>query len=1186
MKVIADLGESLATASGAMRPAELPFFESLFVQLPTDHPRSSACGYEAAHRRCIGSPVWAVAGRPDDHAQFVAAFLALLHRYSQQDTVALDLFAHDAGLPSPSNRAVIRSRLSLDMPMSVMAAEVAAQWQSRAALTGDRSLIPDAIEAPNVAISWISASATGAEVDALAWTRQLAQRSALYDLHVVVTTVENEMPLVAVYNSRLFEGSSIERLMDSFLRLSAATLATPHLPVHRLPILSPIDLQLAPKANPEVKPKANDDAPAAAGDALPRPVHLQFEDWARLQPDATAIVCDGHCLTYAELDRRSNVLARLLVARGVKTGERVAVCVLPSFDVLVGLLAIFKAGGVYLPLDPTHPPALLAAILDEAQPALVLTQSKLRALTQPDRFAQFHFDQFDFHPDVENFGLDLDGGPQAQALRSNVVLPAAATLDRPSYQLYTSGTTGRPKGVVATHGNLAHYIDAARQHYGFRSDDVFCSLARYTFSISMFELLSPLCCGGTLHLLQRDEVLAPERLARTLEGMTVVHAGPSLLGNLIRYLRANPSAPRSFPRMRHASSGGDVVPPQLLEDMKLVFENAELFVIYGCTEISCMGTTFPVRRDAKVNVTSSYVGKPFTDVAVRLVDPQLNLVPFGVVGEICFAGGGVVPGYFNRSELTHEKFVALDGQTFYRTGDMGRLHPDGNVEILGRRDFQIQLRGIRIELTGIENTIRTLGLAAQCAVLAKKVDEQDTRLVAFVVKPRQDGTKEDGTKEDGTKADGSRDAADITSFRRALAEHLPDYMLPQNLVVLDALPVTLNGKLDRKRLEELPWQALPPTMAKEGPRNSVERKIVLAFAACLGRDGGDVGIDDDFFDLGGHSLLAVRLMEDLQNRLGLTFPPGLLFERATVRALAEYSQKSFATEPVPIPLNGNRGGPTLFVLVGVHLYRELARRLEKHFSVCAIYAGRELTMFDAADQAPSVDALARDYVEIIRRHQAKGPYRLVGMSFGGLVAYEVTRQLRAEGQEVSFLGLLDTVLPEHGARRRVAQLGRLAALPHGELLPLLRGRVAVHLRRALASASGNSEAASALAEFAEFAKYAGEARFGPLEDQRQKAYRVATRAYAARMPTANGGNFRFGRPVAPWVQNATLVVAQQRLKRTLLQSPCLGWSSVIPNLAIRNVDCDHLRLLEEPHVAEVAEIFLEGLFRSSSLSST
>ncbi|MEP6653308.1 MAG: amino acid adenylation domain-containing protein [Myxococcales bacterium] len=1126
--------------------------ETVFVQLPIDGQRSAAAGAaqfvpatvvftanDELKRAILASGILEAPIDGARQAVLVGAFLALLHRFSQQSSVAVDV--HVGAPPSPdATRALIRGAVTGAAPVLVTIGDVAQQLQASQVpvrTAGTAGLTDSARQYPNVAITFgqgpplpsLGAPATR-PLPAAAGTPApgLAPAPIAYDLHLVFgstasptaalepTSGPPDAPLLVVYDATLFQRRTVERLTDAFLGLLIAVLDDSTLPVHRLPVLDSAD-----------RHRMTTGADSGEASYPLTPVHRLFEDQARTQPNRCAATFKDQGITYAELDHRSNQLAHHLLSHGVTRGIPVAVCLLPSFDVLVALLAVFKAGGIYLPLDPTHPEALLASILDEAQPPLVLTQSRLGALTSRDRFSHFYFDR-DW-PAVET--------------QPTTSPDAGVTLEHPAYQLYTSGTTGKPKGVVATHANLAHYIHVAQQKYGFRADDRFCSLARYTFSISMFELVSPLCCGGSLCLLERDDVLAPDRLARTLEQVTVVHAGPSLMGNLFRYLRGNPSAPRSFPRMRHASSGGDLVPPSVMEEMKAVFENAEIFVIYGCTEISCMGTTYPVTRDT--TVARSLVGRPFPDVAVRLLDAHLELVPFGVVGEICFAGKGVVPGYFKRPELTAEKFIDREGRRFYRTGDMGRLHPDGNLEILGRRDFQVQVRGIRIELAGIENTIRELGLAVQCAVLVKKLDEFDVRLVAFLVNPQD--------PEGG-----------ITSLRWALAKRLPDYMLPQSLVVLDALPLTANGKLDRKALDDLPWQSPPPLTAATSPaaaarvaaRDGVERNIAAAFSTCLGVREDAFGIDDNFFDLGGHSLLAVMLLDQLENKLGITLPPDVLFEHATVRALAAHSQGSFTSDPRPILLNANKDGPTLFVLVGVHLYRELARHLEPHYSVRAVYAGRELVMFDSPDRAPSVDELAREYVTIIRRHQPVGPYRLVGMSFGGIVAYEVARQFRQAGQEIAFLGLLDAVLPERGLRRRAAQLARLSGLSAGHLGELLTAR-AHRLVKALVDRGAPKDARG------DFQKYHGEARLLPLEDQRQEAYRLATEDYVSRM-----GQF---------VGNVTLVVAAERMKMVLLQSPCLGWSDVVPGIRVRNVSADHLRLLENPHVREVAEIFLEAL---------
>jgi amino acid adenylation domain-containing protein len=832
-----------------------------------------------------------------------------------------------------------------------------------------------------------------------------------------------------------------------------------------------------------------------------------------------AAVFEGRSLTYGELDQRSNKLARYLVARGVLPGTRVAVCVRPALDIQIALLAIFKAGGVYVPLDPSHPEAYQARILDDAQPAIVLTQSKLSTLPSLARFDKLCFDA--------DWALVEGMSPEAPAVE--------VTLNHPSHLLYTSGTTGRPKGVLATHANLAHYVHVARKIYGFRSDDIFCSLARYTFSISLFELVSPLCCGAAIRLLTRDDVLAPDRLTETLREVTVVHAGPSLLGSLFQYLRSNPSLPRSFPNIRHASSGGDLVPPHLLEEMKQVFENAELFVIYGCTEVSCMGTTYPVSRLAKVGRT--FVGKPFPDVAVRVVDGQGNLVPIGVVGEICFAGKGVVPGYLDQPGLTAEKFAEVAGRRFYQTGDLGRLHSDGNLEILGRRDFQVQLRGIRIELVGIENAIREARLAVQCAVVVKRLSDDDARLVAFVVGPRE---------------------ATIAGFRRALSAHLPDYMLPQHLAVLEALPLTANGKLDRRQLQDAPWE--PPSASKDNLAvgNAVERKVAGAFARALGVT--EVGLDDDFFDIGGHSLLAVKVAQDLENELGLSCPAAVLFEHTTVRRLAAYTQDPSLSVPQPILLSQRGDRLPLFMIAGVHLYRGLARHLEGRYSVYGVYSSRELLLFESQDQSPSIAAAARDYIEIIRRRQPKGPYRVAGMSFGGIIVYEIAQQLRAAGEEVVFLGLLDAILPEPKVTAQLGRLRRLLSLPRRDVLRVVGDRLRARV-----------QAAFGAPRVARYSKHAGDDQLRALENKREDAYAAAAVAYPGM--------------IRHYPDAVTLVVAGERRREELGSADC-GWGPYAPRLEVHTVDAGHLALLEEPHVGAVARIFLDGLDRPVSVVSS
>jgi thioesterase domain-containing protein len=583
---------------------------------------------------------------------------------------------------------------------------------------------------------------------------------------------------------------------------------------------------------------------------------------------------------------------------------------------------------------------------------------------------------------------------------------------------------------------------------------------------------------------------------------------------------------RTLPRMRHASSGGDMVSPSVMQEMKRVFPNAELFVIYGCTEISCMGTTFPIPRETKVNRT--FVGKPFPDVALRVLDSNRNLVPFGVVGEICFAGEGIVRGYFDRPELTAEKFVEIEGRRFYQTGDMGRLHPDYNLEILGRRDFQVQLRGIRIELAGLEKTVQELGLAAQCAVVAKKLEEGDVRLLAFVVKPSVDSA---------------------AAFRRTLAAELPDYMLPHHVVALDAMPLTVNGKLDRNRLKEMPWDSQLGSSSRTPPANERERKIADVFARVLGR--AEVGVEDSFFDLGGDSLRCVIALQEIELAIGVAIAPHVLFEGATVRALANHAPGEAFAESRPIALSEKSSGPPLFMLSGIHIYRALANRLGARCSCYGVFARREMAAFGPESGSHSIEDLARDYLTIIRSQQPKGPYRLLGYSFAGIVAYELAQQLRAAGEEVSFLALVDAALPEWvlGWRYRVSQIARLLSAPRRDVLTFV-------LRRLKLVPPG-----------ADSLRYRDHERLGPLEERRDEANRAAAALYTP-----------FIRPFAGRV---TLIVSGARLREDPLKNPRCGWSGHVGSLDTHAVDVHHLRMLsDEPYVSEIAEVIAKGLRRS------
>ncbi|HVY31476.1 MAG TPA: amino acid adenylation domain-containing protein [Polyangiaceae bacterium] len=579
--------------------------------------------------------------------------------------------------------------------------------------------------------------------------------------------------------------------------------------------------------------------------------HERFELLASAAPDACAVRFRDASLSYGELNARANELSRYLVGSGVRPETPVIVALEPGLEIVVALLGVLKAGGVYVPLDPSYPEARKSAILEDISPAIVLTHSDLLpALPLAGRRA-----------------VALDRAAPELARLPDADLNLRLRPEQSAYVFYTSGSTGTPKGVLGSQANLESYLRLARERYGFGSTDVMVALARFSFSISLFELLSPLLAGGTLLVLERAHVLDLERLSETLQQVTCVHAGPSLLRGLLKFIRRRHADFSVFDGVRHASSGGDLVPVDVLASLREVFGQADVFVIYGCSEVSCMGTTYEALRGAPVLKT--YVGSPFAGVTLLVADEELRPVPPGEVGEVWLAGPGVVKGYWRREQLTAELFREHAGQRFYRTRDCGRLNDQGLLELLGRSDFQVKLGGMRIELGEIEQQLRRAPGVDNAAVVAKPRPDGEKMLVAYVTR---------------SPGDERSDAERAAALRQHLAEQLPEHMLPARIATLEALPLNLNAKLDRKALQELPLEnALPRAGAVRPPRTASERALAALFERALALEG--VGLDDHFFDLGGTSSSALQLIVEVQRELGVTLG-GLELLREPLEMLA------------------------------------------------------------------------------------------------------------------------------------------------------------------------------------------------------------------------------------------------------------------------------------------------------------
>ncbi|WP_413229909.1 non-ribosomal peptide synthetase [Kitasatospora purpeofusca] len=710
-------------------------------------------------------------------------------------------------------------------------------------------------------------------------------------------------------------------------------------------------------------------------------------------PDAVAVVGDGVEWSYAELDARADAVAHGLRARGVEAGALVGVLMERSPDLVAVLLGVLKAGAGYVPLHSGYPVERMRDILTESGAALLVVDGAMAA-----------------HEIVDS--AEVVRVAELSGVVGGVELPRVSA-SGVAYVMYTSGSTGRPKGVAATHAGVVGF--ALDRCWGGGLAERVLFHANHAFDASTYELWVPLLSGGCVVVAPAGRVDAS--LLRELvvgHGVTNVHATAGLFRVLAE------ETPEVFAGLREVSTGGDVVSAAAIRRVLEVCPGVVVRSTYGPTETTAFATHIAfVGGDAVPN--SVPVGRPMDNTRVYVLDAALRPVPVGVAGELYLAGTGLAVGYWGRAGLTAERFVADpfggSGERMYRTGDLVRWRADGALDFLGRADEQVKIRGFRIELGEVEAALAGLPGIAQAAVIVREDVPGDKRLVAYIV-PDPDTQ------------------VDATQVRAAAGERLPDYMAPSAVLVLDRLPVTVNGKLDRRALPA-PDYATTATGSGRAPSTPREELLCALFAQLLGVP--TVGVDDNFFDLGGHSLLATRLVSRLRSALGVELGIRAVFEAPTVAALAARIEGSSARDPLQpvLPLRDTGTGTPLFCLHPASglswCYAGLLGELPPGFPVYGVQA-RMLS--EGGDAPDSIDEMARDYVDLIRSVQKTGPYRLLGWSLGGLLAHAVAAVFQEQGEEVSLLALLDARLRTRGGvleerAERDVLLSGLREMGHG-----------------------------------------------------------------------------------------------------------------------------------------------------------
>ncbi|ELH4241161.1 amino acid adenylation domain-containing protein [Serratia marcescens] len=692
-------------------------------------------------------------------------------------------------------------------------------------------------------------------------------------------------------------------------------------------------------------------------------VHELFEQQARLTPQAIALIQDAQRLSYAQLNARANRLAHRLIERGVQPGDRVAVRLARSIELVCAQLAVIKAGAAYVPIDPQLPAARQAWIADDSGACLMLTDAigdeEIPQLTVEDREAEDH-----------------NGNP---ALR----VSSGAT----AYIMYTSGSTGTPKGVMTPHQGITRLVRNNR-YAAFDADDRIAFAANPAFDASTMEVWAALLNGGALVVIAPEVMMEAERLAAELQRhrITTLFLTTALFNQYVHSISG------ALAQLKYLISGGEKEDPGAYA--RLLQERGPVHLIhaYGPTETTTFATTARIERaegEARLPI-----GKPIGNTRAYLLDARGRPVPMGAVGELHIGGVGVALGYLNRPELTAQRFLSdpfnpVGGGRMYRTGDLARYLPDGSLEYQGRCDQQIKLRGFRIEPGEIEVQLAASPWVRE-AVVQVCSTEHHPRLVAWIV----------------PTADVDRSALQ-GQLRAYLSERLPEYMVPSAYVWLDALPLTANGKLDRRALPE-PERAAVGTREYAAPQGETETTLARVWCELL--EIGQIGRHDNFFELGGHSLLAVRLSSQLRQQ-GITLPVQAIFNHPILAELAERIDRRTAEAPMrkAVPARSSGSRPPLFFVptgFGDHSYVfELAKEIDKTFPVYAV-------PWPAMEEKPAtMSDMAASAVALIREVQPQGPYHLAGYSSGGVLAYAIAEQLQSAGEAVAFLGLIDTLRP-------------------------------------------------------------------------------------------------------------------------------------------------------------------------------
>ena len=998
------------------------------------------------------------------------------------------------------------------------------------------------------------------------------------------------------YNSDLFNAASINRMLEHLTTLLEGVVANPERALSDYPLRSEMETAGDLIHSDRIRP-ANTFT-TFAKDEIEQSIGDRFESQVKKYPHHIAVKTASYAWSYEELNRRANQVAQAILNLRGPGEERIAILFDHDAPMIAGMLGALKAGKTYVPLDPSHPRERLTHLIEHSQAGALLTNSTNLALAGEiwsavaERSGDTALDQIDASESkapstlrsagaLQKFLINID---DENSFGATVNLPASEP-DRLAYILYTSGSTGQPKGVMQNHRNVLHYIRAYTNNLHLNAGDRLTLLSSYCFDASVMDIYGALLNGATLYPIDiKQEGLAGLSQQLIDEEITVYHSTPTVYRYFVSTVAQTsvcdlPAASHrlksvpltEFPNLRLVVLGGEKVLRSDLELYQKHFSDDCLFVNgLGPTEATVVLQNF-IDKTTKISGDNIPIGFPVEDTEVLLLNKDGK--PSEVFGEIAIKSAHVALGYWRNPEATANAFIGTPGTsptsrvrptrpphtrdasrgtsptvregspTIYKTGDMGRRLPDGSIQFEGRKDFQIKIRGFRVELGEIESALTQHQLVRECVVVANENAAGDKRLVAYVV-PHQP-----------TPINGE--------LRDFLKQKLPEYMVPSSFVVLDALPLTASGKLDRRALPA-PVDSVEQTSVV-APRTPLEKSLTTIWAEVL--EVQAIGINDNFFDLGGHSLLAVRLFAQIEKRLGKALPLSTLFQAPTVAQLAAVMQKErtpewsslVAINPIKPAQQTNSNAPFFCVHAlggNVLEYRELAQ----HLGEDRPFYGLQSAGLDGT-RAPHtrVEDMAAHYIKEMRELQPEGPYFIGGRSLGGVVAFEMAQQLHAQGEQIGVLALLDTYPSGY------AKLLRNEATVAGAVKRGLR-RIKSHL-----SNLHSLQAADKLIYVMKKARFAPRKLKSQVWRRVYQIYQSAGRSLPKTLRDVKEFNSLAVRNYVPKVYDGlvTLFWASEDLRTS--KDLVDGWRALAGGgIEVHEIPGTHLDIIKEPHVSDLA----------------